>query len=261
MPIQGLSRFAGQVVLVTGAASGIGLATARRFVQEGASVIFADRDKNALDGAISGLNPLHAVTSLTDISAPLQVEAMIETIIARFGRLDVVVNNAGVTTPGTVLDSGLDAWLKVCSTTLTGTIDVSRSALPHLIETRGCIVNTASVSGTGGDWNTAYYDAAKGGVVSLTRAMALDHGRSGVRVNAICPSVTHTGMTADMLKKNPEFVKKFEDRSPLGRVGQPEDMAAAILFLASADAAYITGVMLPVDGGISASNGQPAFPA
>ncbi|MFT8803483.1 MULTISPECIES: SDR family NAD(P)-dependent oxidoreductase [Gluconobacter] len=259
MAIHGLSRFKGRKVLVTGAASGIGYATARRFLAEGAHVILVDRDKAKLDDVMKALEPPYAAASLTDISSPEQVQKLFTFVRTHFGTLDVLVNNAGVTTIGTVLDCDLEAWGSVCATTLTGTLNVSRTFLPLLIETKGTIVNTASVSGMRGDWNTAYYDVAKGGVVNLTRAMAMDHGKSGVRVNAICPSVTRTAMTADAVKDE-AFVASVEARIPLQRLGEPEDMAAAITFLASDDAAYITGLIMPVDGGATASNGQPPFP-
>lgn len=259
MATQGLSRFTGRKVLVTGAASGIGHATALRFLHEGAHVILVDRDQEKLDEVMKSLDPNKATASLTDISKPDEVQKLLDLTKQTFGTLDVLVNNAGVTTIGTVLDGDLDAWQTVCATTLTGTLNVSRTFLPLLIQSKGNIVNTASVSGMRGDWNTAYYDVAKGGVVNLTRVLAMDHGKDGVRVNAICPSVTRTAMTADALK-NPAFVKSVEDRVPLRRLGEPEDMAAAITFLASEDAAYITGLIMPVDGGVTASNGQPPFP-
>lgn len=259
MPLQGLSRFKGRKVLVTGAASGIGRATALRFLAEGAQVILVDRDKQKLDDVMGTLDPQQAFASLTDISSPEQVQALYAFVKTQFGTLNILVNNAGVTAMGTVLDCDLATWGTVCATTLTGPLNVSRTFLPLLIQTKGNIVNTASVSGMRGDWNTAYYDVAKGGVVNLTRAMAMDHGKDGVRVNAICPSVTRSAMTADALE-NREFVTSVQARVPLQRLGEPDDMAAAITFLASDDAAYITGLIMPVDGGVTASNGQPPFP-
>ena len=132
----------------------------------------------------------------------------------------------------------------------------ARAALPELIQTRGNIVNTASVSGLGGDWAMAFYNASKGAVVNLTRAMALDHGRQGVRVNAVCPSLTITPMSAG-LQQNQSLLDRFNQRIALGRPCEPREVAAAIAFLASDDASFITGVNLPVDGGLGASNGQP----
>jgi meso-butanediol dehydrogenase/(S,S)-butanediol dehydrogenase/diacetyl reductase len=139
-----------------------------------------------------------------------------------------------------------------------GVFNGSRAALPHLVRSKGCIVNTASVSGLGADWQMSAYNASKGAVVNLTRAMALDYGRQGVRVNAVCPSFTLTDMTKDMAK-NKRLVAKFMERMPMGRIIMPEDVAAVIAFLASDDARMVTGVNLPVDGGVGASNGQPAM--
>jgi len=132
-----------------------------------------------------------------------------------------------------------------------------RAAIPHLEKTKGSIINTASVSGTGGDWGMSPYNAAKGAIVNLTRALALDLGRKGIRVNAVCPSLTRTGMTEDMLKDE-ALVAKFKERIPFGRVCEPEEVAAVIAFLASDDASFVTGANIAVDGGVSASNGQPA---
>ena len=128
--------------------------------------------------------------------------------------------------------------------------------MPHLIASKSCIVNTASVSGLGGDWGMSLYDASKGAVVNLTRALALDHGREGVRVNAVCPTVTLTAM-AGPIHESAAVMERLRDRIPLGRPAYPTEVAAAIAFLASDDAAFITGVNLPVDGGVSASNGHP----
>ncbi|GAA4502516.1 hypothetical protein GCM10023158_30640 [Gluconacetobacter tumulicola] len=196
-----------------------------RFLQEGASVILVDRDAKALDAVMTGLDPKRAIPSLTDISIPAQVRTLLGLTRRHFGTRDVLVNNAGVTAMGTVLDCDPQSWNIVCATILNGTIDVSRTFLSMLINSVGNIVNVASVSGMRGDWNTAYYDVAKGGVVNLTRVMAMDHGRTGVRINAICPSVTRTGMTKDAVKDG-AFVKRVEDRIPLGRLGEPEDMVA-----------------------------------
>jgi len=137
-----------------------------------------------------------------------------------------------------------------------GVFNGSRAALPWLIKRRGCIVNTSSVSGIAADWGMAAYNASKGAVSNLTRAMALDYGARGVRVNAVAPSLTVTNMTRGMVK-NRKLVAKFIERMPIGRVAQPADIAAVIAFLASDDARFVNGVILPVDGGLTASNGQP----
>ncbi|KTS39887.1 3-oxoacyl-ACP reductase, partial [Methylobacterium indicum] len=129
-------------------------------------------------------------------------------------------------------------------------------AIDALRQSKGCIINMSSVSGLGGDWNHSFYCAAKGAVTNFTRALAMDEAANGVRVNAVNPSLTYTALTAGM-KEQPELIAKFEERIPMGRGAQPEDIAGAIAFLASEDARFITGVNLPVDGGLSASNGQP----
>lgn len=182
---------------------------------------------------------------------------MIATTIAHFGRLDVLVNNAGIIASGDPDNISDEDWRKVMATDLDGVFYGSRAAIPHLEKTEGSIINTASVSGAGGDWNMLPYNTAKGGVVNFTRALALDLGRRGIRVNSVCPSLIRTGMTEDTFA-DPEAVAKFTDRIPLGRPCEPEEVAAVIAFLAGSDASFVTGADIVVDGGVSASNGQPA---
>lgn len=252
--------FAGKVVVVTGAASGIGKATALKFLAQGASVVWSDQDEGTLKDAMAGAPEDRSVACIVDQSQPSEAARSIDTALERFGRLDVLVNNAGTTVLGTVLDNSIEDWHRVAAVNIDGALFSSKAALPHLIKSGGCIVNTASVSGTGGDWNTTLYNVSKGAVVNMTRALALAHGPDGVRVNAICPSVTHTGMTDGMMD-NKEYLDKLVSAIPLRRIGQPEDMASAIVFLASDAAGFISGAILPVDGGITAGNGQPPFPS
>jgi meso-butanediol dehydrogenase / (S,S)-butanediol dehydrogenase / diacetyl reductase len=249
-----MARFSDKVVLVTGAASGIGQATAVRFAAEGASVVLVDREDMAETAAAIDTPTL---VHKADVSDRKAVDAMVEAAIAKFGRLDVLVNNAGVYSGGDPAKLTDDDWHKVIATDLDGVFYGCRAATPHLDKTGGSIVNTASVSGTGGDWNTLPYNAAKGGVVNFTRALAMDLGKRGIRVNAVCPSLTRTGMTEDMFEDE-EKLAEFRERIPLGRHCEPEEVAAVIAFLASTDASFVTGaMMLAVDGGVSASNGQP----
>jgi meso-butanediol dehydrogenase/(S,S)-butanediol dehydrogenase/diacetyl reductase len=250
-----MRRFEGRSVIVTGAASGIGAATAARFAGEGAWVLLADRDEAGL-AAVAARLP-DAIACRTDVSRAAEVEAMVRQAVDAFGGLDVLVNNAGIAAegaPDTVTD---ETWRAVMATDLDGVFYGCRAAIPHLEKTQGAIVNTASVSGIGGDWASSPYNAAKGGVVNLTRALALDLGRRGIRVNAVCPSLTRTGMTEAMLQDE-ALVDAFRSRIPLGRVCEPEEVAAVIAFLASGDASFVTGTIMTVDGGVSASNGQPA---
>lgn len=249
-----MNRFTNKVVLVTGAASGIGQATAWRFAEEGAKVVLVDVENlSETTGKMAAENVL---VYTADVSKDDQVDGMVEAAVSHFGQLDVLVNNAGVYAGGDPAKISTDDWRKVIATDLDGVFFGCRAAIPHLEKVKGCIVNTASVSGTAGDWNTLPYNAAKGGVVNFTRALAMDLGKRGIRVNAVCPSLTRTGMTEDAFA-DPEQMAAFKARIPLGRPCEPEEVAAVIVFLASDDASFVTGAMIAVDGGVSASNGQP----
>ncbi|GAA6119982.1 SDR family oxidoreductase [Acidovorax sp. FG27] len=249
-------RFAGKVVIVTGAGSGIGAATARRFSQEGAMVAIADLSDDKLAATRGDLPADRTLAQVTDVSKWEDVQALVEATAQRFGRLDVMVNNAGIAVQGKATEASIEDWHRVLATNVSGVFHGARAALPHLIRAKGCMVNTSSVSGLGGDWDMSFYNTSKGAVSNLTRALAMDHGKDGVRVNAVAPSLTFTGMTED-IKSNPELLAKFAERIPLGRGAEPEEIASVIAFLASEDARFVTGVILPVDGGVSASNGQP----
>ncbi|CAG9182677.1 SDR family NAD(P)-dependent oxidoreductase [Cupriavidus pampae] len=251
-----MKRFENKVVIVTGAGSGIGAATVRRFAAEGAKVVLAGRTREKLESVAAQLPKEKYLVRVADVSDYDQVEGLVRATIDKFSRLDVMVNNAGVASEGRATEDSVDAWHKVISIDLDGVFHGARAALPHLIKTKGCIVNTASVSGLGADWNMSFYNTAKGGVVNLTRSLALDYGRDGVRINSVCPSLTRTDLTTDMFKDE-ALIAKFRERIALGRTAEPEDIADVIAFLASEDARFITGVNLPVDGGLSASNGQP----
>lgn len=251
-----MERFKGKTVIVTGSASGIGKGVAERFSQEGANVVLCDIDEKKLAAVAAELPAGRTLAQRCDVTRFDEVEALVKQAVSRFGALDVMVNNAGIASEGTALEVPLQEWGKTIDTDLSGVFHGCRAALPELLKTRGCIVNTASVSGLGADWAMCAYNAAKGGVVNLTRSLALDFGKQGVRANSVCPSLTHTGMTEDMVKDK-ALVGKFMERMPLGRVAEPADIAAVVAFLASDDARFVNGANIPVDGGVMASNGQP----
>ncbi len=249
-----MARFTGKVVIVTGAGSGIGEAAARRFAAEGGALVLADKDADGLARVAADLDEEETVVA--DVSRMADCEALVAAALKRFGRIDVLVNNAGVDHLGRIDEGGLEEFTKVIESDLYGVVQMSRAAIAALRESRGCIVNVSSVSGLRGDWNHSFYNAAKGGVTNFTRALAMDEARNGVRVNAVNPSLVYTALTAGM-KEQPNLIAKFEERIPIGRGAQPDDISGPIAFLASEDAHFVTGVNLPVDGGLTASNGQP----
>ncbi len=253
-----MGRFEGKVVIVTGAGSGIGAATARRFLQEGALVVLNGRREHKLHETLTGVDAGKALVHPGDISDEAYVKRLVEDTVTRFEKLDVLVNNAGFAIFGPFAQTTTEDWRRTMATDLDGVFFGTREALPHLLKTRGSIVNLSSASGLGGDWGMSAYNAAKGAVTNFTRALALEYGAQGVRINAVAPSFTSTEATGD-LEKNEAVLAAFRERLPIGRAATPDEVAAVIAFLASDDARFVNGVILPVDGGLHASNGQPNF--
>jgi NAD(P)-dependent dehydrogenase (short-subunit alcohol dehydrogenase family) len=248
-------RLEGKVALITGGNSGIGRATALLFAQEGARVAITGRDEargQAVAAEIAAAGG-QAIFLRSDVRFAEDCRRAVEATLERFGRLDILFNNAGLFYPHTVIDCTEEEWDLTVDVGLKGTFLMSKYALPHLIaQGGGVIVNNASGWGLVGGDAAAAYCAAKGGVVLLTKAMAIDHARQGVRVNCVCPGDVDTPMLpADAQARG----MKWEDylasaaNRPMGRIGRPEEIARAVLFLASDDSSFMTGAALAVDGG------------
>lgn len=242
---------AGKVALITGATAGIGMATARLFAQRGAKVMLSGR--NAQAGAALAA-ALGGEFLAADVAAPEAAAQLVEWAVRGHGRLDVLVNNAGILFQGDSQGCTDAQWDMTLAVNVTAVFRLSRAAVPVMAgHGGGAIVNVASDWGLVGAERAVAYGASKGAVVQLTRSMAADHARQGIRVNAVCPGDTDTPMLRREAGAEGEArLRAMAEAIPLGRLGSPRDVAAAIAFLASEDAAFITGAMLPVDGGNSA---------
>jgi meso-butanediol dehydrogenase / (S,S)-butanediol dehydrogenase / diacetyl reductase len=251
-----MSRFQEKTVIVTGAASGIGRVTARRFAGEGASVVVADWNRDGAEETAAAIEAGggHAFACGVDVSRADQADAMVAEALARFGGLDVLVNNAAVCRADTVLETTAEEWDADLAIDLKGVFLCARAALRPMVEQRsGAIVNVSSVNGLAAFGNEAY-SAAKAGVINLTNSIAVRHGRDGIRCNAVAPGTIRSPAWDERAAREPAIFERLARWYPLGRVGEPEDVAAAVLFLASDEASWITGTVLRVDGGVLSGN-------
>ncbi len=250
-------EFGGQVALVTGASSGMGLATARAFAEQGASVALADINEDALRAATDDLTAAghHVLGVVCDVSDEDQVAALVERTVASFGRLDTAFNNAGIMIPPSdASDEPADNFERVNAINLRGVWACMKHELRQMREQgSGAIVNCSSLGGLVGLPGRASYHASKHGVLGLTKSAALEYAPRGIRINAVCPGTIDTPMVADMLAKGELDMAEAVRNQPIGRLGTADEIAAAVLWLCSPGASFVVGVALPVDGGYTAA--------
>jgi NAD(P)-dependent dehydrogenase (short-subunit alcohol dehydrogenase family) len=250
-------RLKGKVAMVTGAGSGLGRGIALMFAREGASVVVNGRRPGPIEATAKAITEAggQALAISADVTVSADIQRLIQTTLDTFGQLDVLVNNAGLIVSRTrVTDCPEDDWRKTIDANLTSVFLCSKYALPELIKSRGNIINLSSIAGLMGARNRAAYGTSKGALLILTRGMALDYAPHGVRVNALCPAFVETEINRDYLA---ELRRRGEldtlvKRHPLGFLGEPDDVAYAAVYLASDEARWVTGVALPLDGGMGA---------
>ncbi|MFC1415901.1 3-oxoacyl-ACP reductase [Streptacidiphilus cavernicola] len=251
-------RLVGRTAVVTGAGSGIGLATARRLASEGAHVVCGDVDETAGKAAAEEVGGLFAKVDVTDAE---QVEALFKAAFDTYGSVDVAFNNAGISPPDddSILTTGLDAWRRVQEVNLTSVFLCCKAALPYMQrQGRGSIINTASfVAVMGAATSQISYTASKGGVLAMSRELGVQFAREGIRVNALCPGPVDTPLLRELFAKDPERAARRLVHIPLGRFARPEEIAAAVAFLASDDSSFMTANEFLVDGGIGGAYVTP----
>ncbi|RSN26917.1 3-oxoacyl-ACP reductase [Amycolatopsis sp. WAC 04169] len=253
-----VQRFEGRVAVITGGSSGIGLATARRLASEGAKVVIGDISAETGKASADEVGGLFVQADVTDAE---QVEALFQTTVDTFGSVDVAFNNAGISPPedDSILTTGIDAWEKVQKVNLTSVYLCCKAVLPHMQrQGKGSIINTASfVAVMGAATSQISYTASKGGVLAMSRELGVQFARENIRVNALCPGPVNTPLLKELFAKDPERAARRLVHVPVGRFAEPEEIAAAVAFLASDDASFITASQFLVDGGISGAYVTP----
>lgn len=245
-----------KVALVTGAARGIGLATTKLFIEQGWRVAMVDRDREALSAAAAGLN--EASPFICDVSDERQVNNVTDAIRQSFGRIDALVNNAGVADFGPIEETDFTRWRKVMETNLDGVFLMSQAVTPALKETKGCLVNIASISGLRASTLRVAYGTSKAAVIQLTKQQAAELGEHGIRANCVCPGPVRTKLA--MAVHSQDIIDAYHDAIPLNRYGTEREIAEVIVFLCSSAASYVTGQVIASDGGFDSTGvGLPAL--
>jgi NAD(P)-dependent dehydrogenase (short-subunit alcohol dehydrogenase family) len=253
-----MERLQGRVAVITGAGSGIGLASARRLAAEGARVVAVDIDEAAGKAAAEEAG---GVFLPADVASEEQVSALFDEVARRLGRIDIAFNNAGISPPedDSILTTGIEAWRRVQEVNLTSVYLCCKYVIPHMQrQGRGSIINTASfVAVLGAATSQISYTASKGGVLAMSRELGVQFAREGIRVNALCPGPVNTPLLRELFAKDPERAQRRLVHVPMGRFGEPEEIAAAVAFLASDDSSFMTASSFLVDGGISGAYVTP----
>jgi 3-oxoacyl-[acyl-carrier protein] reductase len=244
----GLLKLTEKVVIITGGAQGIGKETAKKFLLEDASIVLCDYDEAVGLATLEELGNEKVDFYKVDVTDSAQIEKMVQSTLDKYGRIDVLINNAGITIDGFLTKMDEKDWEKVISVNLSGVFKCTKAVAPIMLKQgSGVILNASSVVGLYGNIGQTNYAATKAGVIGLTKSWAKEFGPKGIRVNAVAPGFIETGMTAVVPQKVLDIMK---DKTPLRRLGKPEDIASAYLFLASDDANYVNGTILSVDGGL-----------